>query len=171
MYTWIRLLVLIYSFISSIVFLSNSKTLNFLSHFPVRLTKSSRNLIHIWAMGWSTAYTKYKQPEYTRSFIFFFFLSFQLAKIKNLHRSTKLFQHNSAGYGRGYVSFAHCLLYLWKHWHAHANKETQKHIQHEQVFACMYAHTWTCTRALKETMSTSLVLTVLSPSVFFDYYG
>ena len=35
----IRLLVFIYSFISSIFFLSNSKTLNFLSYFPVRPTK------------------------------------------------------------------------------------------------------------------------------------
>ena len=41
-----------------------------------------------------------------------FFLSLQLAKIKNLHRSTKLFQHTSDGYGRGYVSFARCLLYF-----------------------------------------------------------
>ena len=39
MYTWIRLLVFIYSFISSIFFLSNSKTLNFLSHFYVRPSK------------------------------------------------------------------------------------------------------------------------------------
>ena len=43
--------------------------------------------------------------------LFSFFLSFQLAKIKNLHRSTKLFQHTSDGYGRGYVSFAHYLPY------------------------------------------------------------
>ena len=39
MYTWIRLLVFIYSFISSVFFLSNSKTLNFWSQFSVRPTK------------------------------------------------------------------------------------------------------------------------------------
>ena len=38
-YSWNGLLVFIYSFISSIFFLSNSKTLNFLSHFSVRPTK------------------------------------------------------------------------------------------------------------------------------------
>ena len=41
---------------------------------------------YTWAKGCSVVYTKYKQPEYTCSFIFlFFFLSLQLAKIKNLH--------------------------------------------------------------------------------------
>ena len=39
MFTWMRLLVFIYSFISSIFFFSNFKTLNFLSHFSVRPTK------------------------------------------------------------------------------------------------------------------------------------
>ena len=39
MCSWIRLLVFIYSCISSIFFLSNSKTLNFLSHFSVRPSK------------------------------------------------------------------------------------------------------------------------------------
>ena len=39
MCTWIRLLMFIYSFISSIFFLSNSKTLDFLSHFSVKPTK------------------------------------------------------------------------------------------------------------------------------------
>ena len=34
---------------------------------------------------------------------FFFILSLQLAKIKNLHRSTKLFQHTSDGYGWGRI--------------------------------------------------------------------
>ena len=43
MCTWIRLLVFIYSFISSIFFLSNSKILNFLSHFSVRRTKLKRD--------------------------------------------------------------------------------------------------------------------------------
>ena len=44
-------------------------------------------------------------------FFFFFFLSLQVAKIKKL-TSTKLFQLTSDGYGRGYVSFSHCLLYF-----------------------------------------------------------
>ena len=78
MYTWISLLVLIYSFISSMFFLSNSKTLNFCHTFLWDL--QSWNLIHIWAMGWSIAYTKYKQSEYTCSFIFFFFSVFPISK-------------------------------------------------------------------------------------------
>ena len=41
---------------------------------------------------------------------FFFFLSLQLAKIKILLLQN--FQHTSDGYGRGYVSFAHSLLYF-----------------------------------------------------------
>ena len=46
------------------------------------------NLIHTWAKGWSIVYTKYKQPEYQNILVplfFSFFLSLQLAKIKNLH--------------------------------------------------------------------------------------
>ena len=46
-------------------------------------------------------------------FLFLFFLSLQLANIKNA--STKLFHCTSDGYGRGYVSFAHYLLYLGYH--------------------------------------------------------
>ena len=59
-------------FISSIFFLSNSKTLNFCHTFLWGL--QSWNLIHIiWAMGWSIAYTKYNQSDCTCSFIFSFF--------------------------------------------------------------------------------------------------
>ena len=57
-------------------------------------------------------HTKYNSQDIPVP-LFSFFLSFQLAKIKNLHRSTKMFQHTSDGYGRGYVSFAHCLLYFF----------------------------------------------------------
>ena len=83
----------IYSFISSIFFLSNSKT-NFLSHFSVRPI----NLIDIWANCWSIVIIS--NPWYGRViycvhqlqaariylFLYFssFFLSLQLAKIKNL---------------------------------------------------------------------------------------
>ena len=69
MCTWIRL-VFIYSFISSFFF-SNSKTLIFCHTFLWVL--QSWNLIHTWAKGWSVVYTKYKQPEYTCSFIFLLF--------------------------------------------------------------------------------------------------
>ena len=101
----------IYSFISSIFFLSNSKTLNFLSHFSVRPTKLKLDT----HMGNELIYCIH-QIQAARIYLFLnfvlFFLSFELAKIKNLHRSTKLFQHTAVGYGQGYVSFAHCLLYF-----------------------------------------------------------
>ena len=42
---------------------------------------------------------------------FFFFLSLQVAKIKNLLLQ-KWFQHTTDGYGRGYASFAHSLLHF-----------------------------------------------------------
>ena len=54
-----------------IFFLTNSKTLIFCHTFLWVL--QSWNLIHTWAKGWSIVYTKYKQPEYTCSFIFLLF--------------------------------------------------------------------------------------------------
>ena len=63
---------------------------------------------YIWTVGWSIVYTKYKQPEYTCSFIFLlFFLSLQLAKIKNLHLQNCFNIPLMA-----IVSCAHCLLYF-----------------------------------------------------------
>ena len=110
MYTWIGQLVFIYSFISSIFFLSNSKRLNFLSHSSVRPTKlkldthMSKGLIYC-----------VHQIQAARIYLFLyfssFFLSLQLAKIKNLHLHN-CFNLTSDGCGRGYVSFARCLLYL-----------------------------------------------------------
>ena len=97
MYTSIKQLVLIYSFISSVFFLSNSKTLNFCHTFLLDLQRW--NLIHTWAMVWSILYTKIKQPVHTCSLFFFYLQSFQLAYIKNLHLQT--------------CSIAHCLLYFF----------------------------------------------------------
>ena len=54
-----------------IFFLTSSKTLIFCHTFLWVL--QSWNLIHPWAKGWSIVYTKYKQPEYTCSFIFLLF--------------------------------------------------------------------------------------------------
>ena len=69
--TWIRLLVLIYSFISSIFFLSNSKTLNFLSRFSVRLTELKLD-IH---MGNGLIYCVHK-IQAARIYLFLYFASF-----------------------------------------------------------------------------------------------
>ena len=52
-------------------FLTNSKTLIFCHTFL--WVVQSWNLIHTWAKHWSIVYTKYKQPEYTCSFIFLLF--------------------------------------------------------------------------------------------------
>ena len=79
-YTWLRLLVLIYSFISSIFFLSNFKILIFFVHFSVRHTKLKLDTHR--AKGWSSVHQIQAGRIYL--FFFFFFLSFQLAKIKNL---------------------------------------------------------------------------------------
>ena len=70
----------IYSFISSVFFLSNSKTLNFLSHFSVRPTKLKLDT-HM-GKGFIYCVHQIQAAEYTGSFIF---PSLQLAKIKNLH--------------------------------------------------------------------------------------
>ena len=73
------------SFISSVFFLSNSKTLNFWSHFSVRPTKLELDT----HMGKGLIYGVHQIQAARRylflQFFFFFFLSVQLAKIKNLH--------------------------------------------------------------------------------------
>ena len=81
MYTWIRLLVLIYSFISSIFCLSNSQILNFLSHFSVRHTKLKLDT----HMGKGLIYWIH-QIQAARIYLFLFssFFCLQLAKIKIL---------------------------------------------------------------------------------------
>ena len=73
MYTWIRLLVFIYSFFFSNFFLSNSKTLNFLSHFSVRPTKLKLD-IH---MGNGLIYCLH-QIQAARIYLFLFLLFFCL---------------------------------------------------------------------------------------------
>ena len=73
---------LIYSFISSILFLSNSKTLNVLSHFSVRPTKLKLDT----HMGKGLICCVH-QIQAARIYLFLYFSSFfclQLAKIKNL---------------------------------------------------------------------------------------
>ena len=109
MTTWIGLLVFIYSFISSIFFLSNSNTLNVLSHSSVRPTKLKLDT----HMGKGMIYCVHQiQAASIYLFLYFssFFLYLQLAKIKNLY--LQIFHFTSNGYGRGYMSFAHSLLYL-----------------------------------------------------------
>ena len=73
----------IYTFISSVFFLSNSKTLNFLSHFSVRASKLKLDT----QMGKGLiCYVHQIQAARIYLFLYFsFFLSLQLAKIKNLH--------------------------------------------------------------------------------------
>ena len=71
MYTWIRLLVFNYSFISSIFFLSNSKTLNFWSHFSVRPTKLQLDT----HMGKGLIYCVH-QKQAARIYLFLYFSSF-----------------------------------------------------------------------------------------------
>ena len=73
MYTWIGLLVFIYSFISSIFFLSNSKTLNFLSHFLWGL--QSWNLIYTWGQRVDLLCTPYTSSQNILYFSSFFCLS------------------------------------------------------------------------------------------------
>ena len=110
-YTWIGLLVFTYSFISSIFFLSNSKTLNFLSHFSVRPTKVETWYTHGQRVDLLCTPNTSSQNILV-SLFFFFFLSLQLAKIKNLHLQNCF--NFSDGYDPGYVSFAHSLLYFHK---------------------------------------------------------
>ena len=84
MHTWIGLLVFIYSFISSIFFLSYSRTLNFWSHFTLRPTKLKFDT----HMGKGLVCCVHQiQAARIYLFLYFssFFLSLQLAKIKNLH--------------------------------------------------------------------------------------
>ena len=71
MYTWIGLLVCIYSFIFSIFFLSNSKTLNFWSHFSVRPTKLKLDT----HMGKGLLYCVH-QIQAARIYLFLYFSSF-----------------------------------------------------------------------------------------------
>ena len=109
MYTWIRQLALIYSFISSIFFLSNSKTLIFCHFISVRPTKLKLDT----RMGKGLIYCVH-QIQVARIYLFLyfssFFLSLQLAKIKNLllQNCFNILLMATAG---GYVSFAHSLLY------------------------------------------------------------
>ena len=77
MYTWIRLLVLIYSFIL-VFFLSHSKTLKILSLFYEAYTVT-------WAIDCFIVYTKSSSQYILVLFFFFLFVSLQLANIKNLH--------------------------------------------------------------------------------------
>ena len=74
MCTWIRLLVLVYSFISSIFFLSNSKTFNFLSLFSVRPKKLKLD-IH---MGKGLIYCVH-QIQAARIYLFLYFSFFCLS--------------------------------------------------------------------------------------------
>ena len=70
-YTWNGLLVFIYSFISSIFFLSNSKTLNFLSQFSVRPTKLKLDT----HTGKGLIYCVH-QIQVARKYLFLYFSSF-----------------------------------------------------------------------------------------------
>ena len=105
MCTWIRLLVFIYSFISSIFFPSNSKTLNFLSLFSVRPTKLL--LDSFWYTHGQRVDLLCTPNTISQNILvplrFFFFLSLQLAKIRNLLLKN--------------VSFAHSLLYFFVCFH------------------------------------------------------
>ena len=73
MCTWIRLLVFIYSFISLISFLSNSKTLNILSYFSVRSTKLKLDT-HMGKLLICCAH----QLQAARIYLFLYFSSFFL---------------------------------------------------------------------------------------------
>ena len=95
---------LIYSFFSTIFFLLNSKTLNFLSLFSVRPTKLKLDT----HMGKEMTYCL-PQIQVTRIYLFLYFSSFSVSPIAKIRR---LLQHTSDGYSQGYVSFAHSLLYL-----------------------------------------------------------
>ena len=153
MYTRIKLLVLIYSFIkiSSIFFLSSSKTWIFCHTFLWGIR--SWNLIHTWEMGWSVVYTKIKQQVHTCSFIFLLFSISQISKHQKL-ACTKLFNYTSDGYGRGYVSFAHYLLYFRNSTQPFLEKTSigcREHIQdYERSFAVvgdLFAIQWSVVRS------------------------
>ena len=110
MCTWIRLLVFIYSFISSIFFLSNSRTLFFFVTLLCEAYKVESWYIHGQRVDLLCRRNTSSQNILVPLF-FFFFLSLQLAKIRN-SLLQKWFQHTSDGYGWGYKSFAHSLLYF-----------------------------------------------------------
>ena len=94
----------IYSFIFHF-FSHQFQNINFLSHFSVSPTKLKLDT----HMGKGLIYCVHQIQAARILFLYFssFFLSLQLKLA-----STKSFQHTSDGYGRGYMSFAHSLLYF-----------------------------------------------------------
>ena len=95
----VYLLVLIYSFISSIFFLSNSKT------YKVETLYTHGQWVDLFCIPNTNS-------QNLLVLLFFFFFSVCPINTDYKLASTKLFHQTSDGYDRGYVSFAHCLLYL-----------------------------------------------------------
>ena len=94
-----RLLLLILPLISSFLFLSN---------FQI-----SNNFISLFSG--TERPTKLKLgPHMDSRLVYHVCIMFQLAKMKNLHRSTKLFQHTSDGYGRWYVFCSLSAIFILK---------------------------------------------------------
>ena len=84
MYTRIRLLLLVYPFISSFFFLSNFQHWNFLSHFSRELWGlEDWKLVHLWTVGRCIMYTRFRLLLLAYSSLYFFiFLSLQFSNIK-----------------------------------------------------------------------------------------
>ena len=83
MYTRIRLLLLIYPFISSFFFLSNFQTLKFLSHFSRELWGlEDWNLVQMWIVGWCIVFTGIRLLLLISPIVssFFFLSNFQTLK-------------------------------------------------------------------------------------------
>ena len=121
MCTKIRLLLLICPFISSFFFLSNFQLFkSFLSLFirncevykvESRYTRGQLVDVACRLESDCSSFFVFLHFSFSPILFFFFFFVSPISKDYKL-ASTKLFQHTADGYGRGYVSFAHYLLYF-----------------------------------------------------------
>ena len=114
-----RFLLLILPLISSFFFLSNFQIFKKFHLFFSGTERDTKLKLdtHIWAKCWSIVYTKNKQQNILVP-LFFFFFSVSLISKDEKTCFYKLFQHTCDGYCQGYVSFAHSLLYFFKHAYA-----------------------------------------------------
>ena len=122
--TEIRLLLLICFFISSFFVLSNFQTLKVFRHTFIRNCEAYKVETRYTSGQWVDVACILESDcccffislfiFLSLQFYFSFCLSLQLAKIKILHLQNCFNIVISDGYGQGYVSFAHYLLYFAK---------------------------------------------------------